>query len=493
MEVIANPLYSRPIDVHRWSDHPEVKDLVGTIWETYLPEELTRKKKTGPKPKTSFQNQLRVLILDLYVAWLEDPELSIGVSMSLNVWNTNSRYNALHLSRKLVPIVQALADVGLLDMANGTYSGPGASSNRTTRIRASETLQAMFREASIYRDGIFRVQEEEIIILRDDKKQKIDYPETASTTRMRTELREYNELIASSFIDIRTLDAPVIEIVDDNGTTRTIWIDEDAKRTRRVFSRSSWDMNGRFYGGWWQRIDSKLRSAICIDNEPTVEVDFQGLHIAMLYAEAGQTMTEDPYEIATHSFSALPPDQLRKLVKALVLTAINSRDKSAAYKAFRSGFPTGHPGKNMKNVELDRLMEAFLKRNPCLEDYLFRDRGIRLMRLDATITEHIHRHFLSRGIPVLSVHDSYIIDIHHVDELRQVMAEASNAVVGKPLRCGVDVPGYGEFDDVPEGELKEHMGKLTWDIYGGEAQACRGYVARMLAYEKQTGRNICPI
>ena len=49
MEVIANPLYSRPIDVHRWSDHPEVKDLVGTIWETYLPEELTRKKKTGPK------------------------------------------------------------------------------------------------------------------------------------------------------------------------------------------------------------------------------------------------------------------------------------------------------------------------------------------------------------------------------------------------------------------------------------------------------------
>jgi len=43
------------------------------------------------------------------------------------------------------------------------------------------------------------------------------------------------------------------------------------------------------------------------------------------------------------------------------------------------------------------------------------------------------------------------------------------------------------------GELKEHIGKLTWDIYGGEAMACRGYVARMLAYEKQTGRNICPI
>jgi hypothetical protein len=25
---ISNPKYSRPIDVHRWSDHPEVKALV---------------------------------------------------------------------------------------------------------------------------------------------------------------------------------------------------------------------------------------------------------------------------------------------------------------------------------------------------------------------------------------------------------------------------------------------------------------------------------
>lgn len=82
MAEISNPRFSRPIDVHRWSDHPEVKALVEEIWESYLPWQITgkpgEKNKKGPKPKTTFKNQLRVLILDLYVAWLEDPELCIG-------------------------------------------------------------------------------------------------------------------------------------------------------------------------------------------------------------------------------------------------------------------------------------------------------------------------------------------------------------------------------------------------------------------------------
>lgn len=60
-------------------------------------------KTSGPKPKTAFRHLLRVMTLDLYVAWLEGPELCLGVSMSLNYWNTSSRYNALHISKKIIP------------------------------------------------------------------------------------------------------------------------------------------------------------------------------------------------------------------------------------------------------------------------------------------------------------------------------------------------------------------------------------------------------
>ena len=132
MAEIANPRHSRPIDVHRWSDHPEVKALVEHIWEEWLPAEITGegKAKPGLKPKTSLKKQLRVVILDLYVAWLDDPELCIGVSMDVGAWKTNSRYNALHLSKGLIPIVKALGNVSLIDIAPGSYLGPG----HTTRL-----------------------------------------------------------------------------------------------------------------------------------------------------------------------------------------------------------------------------------------------------------------------------------------------------------------------------------------------------------------------
>lgn len=55
--MIQDPMHSRPIDVHRWSDHPEVKALVEDLWEGYLPEEITGKVggngRTGRKSKYS--------------------------------------------------------------------------------------------------------------------------------------------------------------------------------------------------------------------------------------------------------------------------------------------------------------------------------------------------------------------------------------------------------------------------------------------------------
>jgi len=29
-------LYSRPLDVHRWSDHPEVKQLIDLLWGVFV-------------------------------------------------------------------------------------------------------------------------------------------------------------------------------------------------------------------------------------------------------------------------------------------------------------------------------------------------------------------------------------------------------------------------------------------------------------------------
>lgn len=48
MTEIEDPWHSRPLDVHRWSDHPEVGKVVDRVWDDYLPDEIT--KKANPQP-----------------------------------------------------------------------------------------------------------------------------------------------------------------------------------------------------------------------------------------------------------------------------------------------------------------------------------------------------------------------------------------------------------------------------------------------------------
>ena len=473
MAKIDDPWHSRPIDVHRWSDHPEVVQFVDRVWDQYLSEEVV--KGPGPKPKMAFRKQLRVLILDLYVAWLEDPELCIRVSMSANTWKTNSRYNALHLSKKLIPIIKALHAAGLIDLAKGSYVAPGAKGNRNTRIRASEAMQGWFAQVKFDREDIGRAEGEEVIVLKDDKGNQIEYEDSPETTQMRDELLAYNALIAASFIDIPSLQEPVIESDVPDGS-RLIRIDGDPPRTRRIFSRGDWKLNGRFYGGWWQRINSNWRGQIFIDDAPTIEVDFQALHINLIYSELGEKLVGDPYVISPIKFPGYPTVLIRNLIKRLVLTAINAKDKSSAYRSFREGYPAGNAGKTMTNEQLDQLLAAFLTRNPEVSDFLFSDKGIRLMRIDSEITAHIYRHFTEQGIPVLSVHDSYIIDVGRVTEIRTAMAEASELVVGRALPTSIKLPDMPEYSEVTDGILKAH-------IQDREDVRCRGYLDRLAMHE----------
>ena len=188
---IEDPWHSRPLDVHRWSDHAEVGVVVEAIADKYLPS--AKKGVRGPKQKTKDRDQLKVLILDLYVAWKEDPDLSIGGSLSSNAWQAGSRYNALHISKKIVPIIKTLHDAGLLDLAKHSHREPGHKQNRTTRIRAAEPLRKLFQKAKFTPDDIGRAEGEEVIILKNEKNKQIEYDDTADTNRMRDELKAYNK------------------------------------------------------------------------------------------------------------------------------------------------------------------------------------------------------------------------------------------------------------------------------------------------------------
>ena len=71
--------HSRPLDVHRWSDHPEVNAFVNRIYKEHIHQSGTN---TQIKKK-----RLKVVLLDLYVAWSDDPSLNMAVYMSRNAYS----------------------------------------------------------------------------------------------------------------------------------------------------------------------------------------------------------------------------------------------------------------------------------------------------------------------------------------------------------------------------------------------------------------------
>jgi hypothetical protein len=95
-------------------------------------------------------------------------------------------------------------------------------------------------------------------------------------------------------------------------------------RLHRVFNQSSFSLGGRFYGGWWQNIPSPYRAHITINGTRTVEMDYPRLHPTLLYAECGQPMHGDPYDI--HHAD-------RRLIKVAFNTLVNADSRAAAIRA----------------------------------------------------------------------------------------------------------------------------------------------------------------
>ena len=125
---------SRPFDVHRWSDHPESNIFVNKIYDEYFRWNnpiLTKK-------------HLKVVLLDLYVCWNEDPNQQIGILLGSNAYKAKSRYNELHISKHVIEVVHSLNQFNLIEMKIGWRDETGRSF--ATRIWAAKELIKLSKE-----------------------------------------------------------------------------------------------------------------------------------------------------------------------------------------------------------------------------------------------------------------------------------------------------------------------------------------------------------
>ena len=427
---------ARPVDVHTWSDYPEVNDFVDQVFEMMK----------GFKGNKSIGKKLsKVLLLDLYVAWCGDPTLKLMISRNNNSYQASSRYNALFISRKIVDLVDFLIGAGLIhqkDGFNDRLSGVGYQS----RIWPANDLIGLFEQARFSQFMIENFIERETVILRDKDKKVEEYPDSDETNRMRSILRDYNQLLSNTFIDIPSLETPAL-IMGQGTRKTTMQINQKGKLVHRIFNNSLFTQGGRFYGGWWQRCPKGYRSEITMDGVPTSEIDYSGLHIVILYAQAGinywAEVNEDPYLI--EGIAHLDPAiNLRSAAKILMLTAINAEDNRKTFGAFRQQAETSSAEKKLTDEVLGRILSQLKRKHAPIAHKIASGAGIDLMYVDSQITEIITQRFTERGIPMLSVHDSYIVPFGYDHFLRETMDAAFEQVTG------VTHPLVSHTGDYPE-------------------------------------------
>ena len=83
------------------------------------------------------------------------------------------------------------------------------------------------------------------------------------------------------------------------------------------------------------------------------------------------------------------------------------------------------------NNLLKRLLDQFIEENKPIEQQLCTDKGVELMAIDGRITTRIIEHFTRKKIPVLTVHESYVIQSQYEQELMDQMVYATKAEIGE--------------------------------------------------------------
>ena len=470
--------HSELLNVHTWSDHPEIKALCDDLYEHAGLSSL--ESKANRKAKRSVKESLRVLILDLYVKWLKDPSLSIGFSKGKSSYKVGSRYNGMFIPRKIVQVEALLVNAGYIEELPHFYSRAGEGRSYATRIRHTDALRNLFSKLTIDLHDIDTHANEECIILHDkyvddpddDINRKIEYKDEelsseqlALVNTMRDQLRSYNKLLKQTFIDIPSYKSStftrIIQHKKYAERKQVISLGPDNKFVTRVFNgglAANWKRGGRFYRGWWQQIDKEDRCKIYINDKPTLEVDFKAFHPNLLSNELGVKLSGDPYDLGK---LVLPEviktrEEQRDYVKLLVLMGINADSDKKAYKAFRDSDRKDKLGKSLTDVQLAELLKGFIDKYPQFKGVLNTGQALRLMNIDSQIANLVLDHFTKKGIAVLCIHDSFIIQYDKEPELRRILDQATHQITKD--RIGHDI----------KTKRISHRGKVTGNIKGYE-------------------------
>jgi hypothetical protein len=239
------------------------------------------------------------------------------------------------------------------------------------------------------------------IIMRNEKKEPVDYRADENTFAIEAVINRLNETNAK------------FKFTDEHGEEFQNWYS-------RIFNNSNFQEGGRFYKASVLNIPNKEKNRlrIKIDNEPVVEVDYTALHIFMLAEKlkCADQLGDDPYMLVENidrTAVKLAVNIMFNCTSRLqAVQSINSKMQEIGYKA--------HSG--------SQIVTAIFKAFPQLKDEFCNKNctGLKLQNQDSWMTHYVANVMSTLGKPFLPVHDSGVVRAQDEALLIQLMCEAYN-------------------------------------------------------------------
>ena len=310
-------------------------------------------------------------------------------------------------------------------------------------IQDLTTLSALLPSQDI--KELIQVQEKRVIG-KDEKGYDVkrnfllEYDDNDVSKVMRSNTTKINNVLDRHWYDLEITDDEwhsLLELkLDEDGTNA----DHDPsinlanRKLYRIFNDIEFKTGGRFYGAWWQNVPSKYRSRIVIDGKRTKEYDFSGLHPNILYAMNHLTFPDDPYD---NLVKGVP----RKACKVAFNVMLNS---SKELKTF--------PDLNLSQygVKWAALSAAIIVRHKPIAHHFYTGIGKELQKIDSDIAEDVMLHFAKMRVPVLPIHDSFVMHHGYEKELQDAMGKAFRDHFGQEIGIKLEskmpyAEGDGEF------------------------------------------------
>ena len=309
--------------------------------------------------------------------------------------------------RTVTAAVDILETAGLLEHWK---TAPSPSARHRSRIRATALLVQRLGPITVASFGFAPGPE---VLLKDADGKLLPFRTSRKIARFQCDVAAHNKFLAG--FDIRV--AHPAASYDDCGFLhlRSRRINPLRRHYHRVFNRD-FSHGGRWYGPFWQALPSDVRTGLLIYNEPTVEVDFRACHLRLLSAMAGLQLPFDDPTFDPFVGSGI----YRAAFKTAFNIMLNAGTASAARRAIVAEF--SDRGWPYPWEHANEAMAAVIKRFPSLADFWNTGVGLRLQNIDAEICARIQRRFRNHGVPILSVHDSFIVPARHKSDLTATMA-----------------------------------------------------------------------